>query len=141
MSPTGKAPDDVTALSDMETSFFIAGRHGLSVVEQSDHGGPRRVFGSFAETDDAERLLVMMIGASWRSAEGLRELIAREVSPNALLDQGPTAHHLTWNGGSAEFPLGIVGKGRAFDFSRVVGAPLQTIAQSFEHPEGKPLFG
>ncbi|MEP6478867.1 MAG: hypothetical protein ABJB03_05715 [Rhodoglobus sp.] len=140
MSAIRPGTGEVLALSDMETSIFIARRRDAVVVETADRSTQRRLQGSFATEQDAQRLVVAMIGARWRSEHGLREIVARTPAEGVAFEEGPTAIHLTWDGGSADFPRGVAGRGRALDFSRVVGASIADIASSYEHSNGHPLF-
>jgi hypothetical protein len=123
MSPIAKAEDDLLAFSDTEISYFVSGRNESVVVDKSSDGSQRRVLGSFSSELDALRFLVLLLGVNRRAKTAL------EPAPGVTLEDGPTATHLTWSDGWADFPKGIGGRGNALDFSRVVGKPLQWIAR------------
>jgi hypothetical protein len=122
MSPAAKEQDDLLAFSDLEISYFVSGRNESIVVDKTSRGSQRRVLGSFSSELDALRFLVMLLGVNRRTRTAL------ELAPGVTLEDGPTATHLTWSDGWADFPKGIGGRGNALDFSRVVGKPLDWIA-------------
>jgi hypothetical protein len=122
MSPIAKEEDDLLAFSDLEISYFVSGRNESVVVDKTSRGSQRRVLGNFSSELDALRFLVMLLGVNRRTRTEL------ELAPGVTLEDGPTATHLTWSDGWADFPKGIGGRGNALDFSRVVGKPLAWIA-------------
>jgi hypothetical protein len=137
--PVAGAPGDLLTLSDQEVTMAIA-RHGdLYVVEASDRGVARWTRGGFAARADAERQLVADIGLARRTAAGLPTFPLRGLAPGSSLEQGPTAQHLSWSGGSAEFPLGLRGQRAAERFSWLIDAPLADIARSFLDAAARPL--
>lgn len=122
MSPIAKEEADLLAFSDLEISYFVSGRNESIVVDKTSRGSQRRVLGSFSSELDALRFLVMLLGVNRRTRSEL------ELAPGVTLEDGPTATHLTWSDGWADFPQGIGGRGNALDFSRIVGKPLAWIA-------------
>jgi hypothetical protein len=122
MSPIGKEDDDLLAFSDLEIGYFVSGRNESLVVDKTSSGSQRRVLGNFSSELDALRFLVMLLGVNRRTRTEL------ELAPGVILEDGPTATHLTWTDGWADFPKGIGGRGNARDFSWVVGKPLAWIA-------------
>jgi hypothetical protein len=122
MSPIGKQEDDLLAFSDLEICYFVSGRNGSVVLDKTSGGSQRRVLGSFSSELDAVRFLVLLLGVNRRTKSALG------LSPGVALEDGPTATHLTWPTGWADFPRGIGGRGNALDFSRVVDKPLTWIA-------------
>jgi hypothetical protein len=137
--PEAPELDDLVRFGDQEVSVAIARRADLYVVEGTDRGGPRRVQGSFTGYDDARRYLVATLGIGWRVGTSLPPFPPRSVAPGAALEEGPTAYHLSWPGGSAEFPRGLAGLNAAQDFSWVIGASLAEIAHSLLDLEARPL--
>jgi hypothetical protein len=123
MVPVGKQEEDLLAFSDTEISYFVSGRNESVVVDKSSGDSSRRVLGSFSSEQDAVRFLVMLLGVNRRTRTAL------ELEPGATLEDGPTATHLTWSTGWADFPKGIGGRGNAIDFSRVIDKPLAWIAR------------
>lgn len=140
MMPTVPSVGDVAAFSDMETALFISHRHNLFVVERTSRGGPRQVMGSFRTLDDAQRLLIFIIGSAWRGERGLRQFRWRELSPLASIDEGPTSIYLEWANGSGEFPLGLGGRSTALDYSHLVSFGLDTLLDAFASASGEPVL-
>jgi hypothetical protein len=122
MTPTAKEEDDLLAFSDMEICYFVSGRNASVVVDKTSRGSQRRVLGRFSSELDALRFLVMLLAVNRRRRTAL------ELAPGVTLEDGPTATHLTWAGGWADFPKGIGGRGNALDFSRVIDRSLEWIA-------------
>ena len=137
MSPIGKEDDDLLAFSDMEIGYFVSHRQDAVVVEMTSRSRQRWLLGNFDTEQDALRFLVLRIGADWRSAMGRRQLVSGEVPSGMVLEDGPTATHLTWLGGWADFPKGVAGRTGALSFSRVVGRPVEQIAALYESPHGQ----
>lgn len=137
MAPIGKADDDLLALSDHEIGYFISRRQDAVVVEMTSRSRQRWLLGNFASEQDAARFVVLRIGADQRSALGRRQLAGVEPAPGMVLEDGPTATHLTWTFGWADFPKGLAGRAGALSFSRVVGMPLGQIAALYESPHGQ----
>lgn len=137
MSPIGKEMDDLLAFSDMDVTYFLARRRDAVVVDMTCRGPQRWLLGNFASEEDALRFLVLRIGADWRSATGRRPFAAGDPAPGMELEDGPTATHLTWDGGWADFPKGLAGRSGALSFSRVVGRSVDQIAALYESPHGR----
>jgi hypothetical protein len=137
MAPIGKEVDDLLAFSDMEIGYFVSRRQDAVVVEMTSRSRQRWLLGNFDTDLDALRFLVLRIGADWRSAMGRRQLAGGEVAVGMVLEDGPTATHLTWIGGWADFPKGLAGRSGALNFSRVVGRPIEQIAALYESPHGQ----
>ena len=127
MAPIAKQDGDLLAFSDDEISYFGCRRHGSVVVDKSSRSTGRRVIGSFSSEPDAMRFLILLIGLDWRSTR--RVLMGRELAPGMTVEDGPTATHLSWADGWAEFPSSIGGQGDALAFSHVVGQPFERIAE------------
>jgi hypothetical protein len=138
MSPIGKELDDLLAFSDNEIGYFLSRRQDAVVVEMTSRSQQRWLLGNFDTEQNALRFLVLRIGADWRSAIGHRQFVGVEPVPGMELEDGPTATHLTWNGGWADFPKGLAGRAGALNFSRVVGRSLEQIAALCENPHGLP---
>jgi hypothetical protein len=138
MSPIGKSDEDLLAFHDMEVGLYISNRNGAVVVEKTSRSSRRWLVGSFCSDEDAVRFLVMFFGSDWRAQANLRRISSRDAAPGTELEDGPTAVHLTWLDGWAEFPNSIGGRNHACDFSRVVGLPLERIAALYESPKGLP---
>ena len=130
---------DVIGIGDFEIAYFVSAHHGIVTVDRSSRGA-RRTLASFRTTDDAIKFLTMTLGAAWRSSSGLPSLTQGELSIHATLDEGPTAVHLEWTGGSADFANGYTGRRNAREFSHIVHANTADIAVSFESIDGAPLF-
>jgi hypothetical protein len=139
LSQTGTTTDDLLVLTDHEITLTLSRRSDAVVVERISRGGPRQLRGSFSSVDVALRYLVMTIGAAWRSEVGRERLTAEHPAPGTMLEEGPTALHLSWSSGWAEFPQGVVGRKQALEFSRVARAPLDRIAEAYDSPDGGPL--
>jgi len=137
MSPIGKEADDLLAFSDTEIGYFLSRRQEAVVVEMTSRSKQRWLLGNFDTEENALRFLVLRIGADWRSAIGHRQFVGVEPAPGMDLEDGPTATHLTWDGGWADFPKGIAGRAGSLDFSRVVGRSLEQIAALCESPHGQ----
>jgi hypothetical protein len=127
MAPIGKHDDDLLAFSDTEISYFVSRRHGSIVVDKSSRSTGRRVIGSFSSEPDAMRFLVLLIGLDWRSTR--RVLMGQDLALGMTVEDGPTATHLSWTDGWAEFPSSIGGQGDALAFSHVVGQSFERIAE------------
>jgi hypothetical protein len=126
MAPIGKRDNDLLAFSDAEISYFVSRRHGSVVVDKSSSSTGRRVVGSFSSEPDAMRFLVLLIGLDWRSTR--RVLMGQDLAAGMTVEDGPTATHLSWLDGWAEFPSSIGGQGDALAFSHVVGQSFEQIA-------------
>ena len=137
MAPIGKELNDLLAFSDMEIGYFVSRRQDAVVVEMTSRSRQRWLLGNFDTELDALRFLVLRIGADWRSAMGRRQLAGGEVATGMVLEDGPTATHLTWIGGWADFPKGLAGRSGALNFSRVVGRSVEQIAALYESPRGQ----
>lgn len=137
MSPIGKEVDDLLAFSDQEISYFVSRRQDALVVEMTSRSRQRWLLGNFDTEPNALRFLVLRIGADWRSTMGRRPLASGEPAPGMDLEDGPTATHLTWDGGWADFPKGLAGRSGALSFSRIVGRPVEQIASLYESPQGQ----
>lgn len=137
-SPLPLGPDDLVHLGDPETSVAIARRGSLFVVERVNRG-VRTVSASFADEEDARRFVVARLGIGWRVGTLLPRFPPDVIAPGVVLEEGPTAQHLSWPGGSAEFPRGSGGRLAAQDFSWVVGATLDEIADSMLADDARPL--
>lgn len=140
MIPTVPSDGDVAAFGDMETTLFISHRQDIFVVEKSSRGGPRQVSGSFRTIDDAQRLLVLIMGSAWRGERGLRQFHWKELSPQASIDEGPTSIYLEWANGSGEFPLGLGGRSTAVDYSHLVSFDVDTLLNAFASASGEPVL-
>ena len=132
MSPIGKEPDDLLALSDKQLSYFVSRRQDAVVAEMTSRSRQRWLLGNFASDLDALRFVVMRIGADWRSAVGRRPVSAVRPAIGMNLEDGPTATHLTWSGGWADFPKGVAGRAGALSFSQVVTLSPAAIAALYE---------
>jgi hypothetical protein len=129
MSPIGKEEDDLLAFSDQEVGYYVSRRQDAVVVEMTSRSRQRWLLGNLDSQQDALRFLILRIGADWRSAMGRRLIGGAELRPGMALEDGPTATHLTWPGGWADFPKGLAGRSAALRFSRVVGLePAQIVA-------------
>jgi hypothetical protein len=137
MAPIGKGEEDLLAFHDMEVGLYVSYRNEAVVVEKTSRSSRRWLVGSFSCDEDAVRFLVMFFGSDWRAQKNLRRITSREPGPGTELEEGPTALHLTWPGGWAEFPSGIGGRHHACDFSRMVGMPLARIAALYASPRGQ----
>jgi hypothetical protein len=100
----------------------------------SSRSRQRWLLGNFASDLGALRFVVMRIGADWRSSTGRRALGGIEPVDGMTLEDGPTATHLTWSGGWADFPKGLAGRAAAMSFSRVVDLAPARIAALYEGP-------
>jgi hypothetical protein len=136
MSPIGKDVDDLLAFSDQEIGYFVSRRQDAVVVEMTSRSRQRWLLGNFASEQDALRFVVMRIGVDWRSSMGRRQLAGQTV-PGMVLEDGPTATHLTWTGGWADFPKGLAGRAGALSFSQVVGVAPERIAEVYQSPHGQ----
>jgi len=139
MPPIPVDPPDFARVGDFEIEFVVSGHHGVYTVDRSSRGA-RRTLASFRHRDDALKLVVLLVGAGWRSSQGLSSLAQRKLSSVTTLSEGPTAIHLEWQGGSADFAVGYMGLRNAHEFSHLVYADVADIAQSFDTPDGAPLF-
>ena len=137
MSPIGKEDDDLLAFSDMQVGYFVSRRQDAVVVEMTSRSRQRWLLGNFDSETDALRFLVLRIGADWRSAMGRRLLGGADLRPGMALEDGPTATHLTWPGGWADFPKGLAGRSAALRFSRIVGWPMAQIVELYDSRFGK----
>lgn len=138
MSPIGKGDEDLLAFHDMEIGLYVSYRNEAVVVEKTSRSSRRWMVGNFSTDEDAVRFLVMFFGTDRRAQANLRRISSREPAPGTELEEGPTALHLTWLNGWAEFPGSIGGRQHACDFSRIVGLPLERIAALYESPRGQP---
>ncbi len=148
-SPLPAFGDRLIVLGDEVQALVVAARGDLIVVERAeDSAQVRGLPGSDAATfvaafptvDDAVRFLLMEIGSTWRAESRRSFLRLPTVRPGCAIEEGPTATHLVWEGGSAEFPPGRVGRFRAIDFSQVATASPRLITSSYGHDEGHPIF-
>lgn len=136
MVPVGKAADDLLAFGDQELSYFVSRRQDAVVAEMTSRSRQRWLLGNFASEQDALRFLVMRIGADLRSQLGRRPLSGGDLVTGVTLEDGPTATHLTWSGGWADFPKGLAGRAAALSFGRVADLPPARIAALYESPHG-----
>lgn len=149
-APLPALGERLIVIGDRIHALVVAVRGDLIVVERAedaaqvlgpDADGTAAAFLAAVQTvDDAVRLVVAEIGAA-RRVETRRPLLRRaEVAQGCTLEEGPTATHLTWDGGSAEFPPGRVGRFRAIDFSHLASASPRLIMASYTHEHGHPIF-
>jgi hypothetical protein len=137
MAPIGKEDDDLLAFSDNQLGYFVSRRQDAVVVEMTSRSRQRWLLGNFDSEADALRFLVLRIGADWRQKMGRRLLGGAQLRPGMALEDGPTATHLTWPGGWADFPKGLAGRSAALRFSRIVGWPAAQIVELYESRFGK----
>ncbi|THG28629.1 Imm61 family immunity protein [Naasia lichenicola] len=140
LEPVTRNADDLLHVADAHVAFAIAAHHDLFPVEAARAGQDRVALGVFESLEDAQRFLVMELGAIIRAHRSLPRLISDGLPPGYVIEEAPTALWLTWLLGSAEFPVAPRSRGRATNFSRISRAPVETIESSFLAPSGHPLF-
>jgi len=140
LEPVTRNAAELLHVADSHVAFAILEHHDLFPVEAARAGQERAALAVFESLEDAQRFLVMELGAIIRAHQGLGILTSTGLPPGYVIEEAPTALWLTWLLGSAEFPVAPRSRARATNFSRVSRAPIETIESSFLAPSGSPLY-
>jgi hypothetical protein len=127
--------ETILEVGNLEDTRVLAIRHGLFTFETTSRG-QRSITAAFNSARDARRYLIMDLGESVRFRTRMAPIVMNEPATGSELEEVPSGHRLTWPGGEATFYQ----RYEAVTFSWVIDADPATLAASYRHINGEPLF-
>ena len=127
--------ETILEVGDLEVTRILAVRHDLFTFETTDRGR-RSTAAVFSSARDARRYMIMDLCKSSRFYTRMEPVRMKELAAGSELEDGPTGHRLSWSDGEATF----YDRSDAVIFSWVIDAEPAAIMESYQHPNGEPLF-
>jgi hypothetical protein len=127
--------ETILEVGNLEDTRAVAIRHDLFTFETTSRG-VRSTAAVFNSARDARRCLIMALGESLRFRTRMAPIAMNELAAGTELEEVPTGHRLSWPAGEATFYR----RYEAVTFSWVADADPATIAASYRHINGEPLF-
>jgi len=127
--------ETILEVGDLEVTRILAVRHDLFTFETTDRGR-RSTAAVFSSARDARRYMIMDLCRSSRFYTRMEPVLMKGLAAGSELEDGPTGHRLSWSGGEATF----YDRSDAVIFSWVIDAEPAAIMESYQHPNGEPLF-
>jgi hypothetical protein len=127
--------ETILEVGDLEVTRILAVRHDLFTFETTDRGR-RSTAAVFSSARDARRYMIMDLCKSSRFYTRMEPVRMKELAAGSELQDGPTGHRLSWSDGEATF----YDRSDAVIFSWVIDADPAAIMESYQHPNGEPLF-
>jgi hypothetical protein len=127
--------ETILEVGNLEDTRVLAIRHG-SFTSETTSRGQRSIAAAFNSARDARRYLIMDLGESLRFRTRMAPIVMNELATGSELEEVPSGHRLSWPGSEATFYR----RHEAVTFSWVIDADPATLAASYRHINGEPLF-